>query len=37
MRFNIATLRARAEAQSREVFEMRVRGFVEMALSEAHV
>ena len=37
MRFNIATLRARAEAQSRDVFEARVRDFVEMALSEAHV
>jgi glycosyltransferase involved in cell wall biosynthesis len=37
MRFNIATLRARAEAQSREVFEARFHGFVEMALSEAHV
>lgn len=37
IRFNIATLRARAEAQSREVFEARVRDFVEMALSEAHV
>jgi len=37
MRFNIATLRARAEAQSRAVFEARVRDFVEMALSEAYV
>jgi glycosyltransferase involved in cell wall biosynthesis len=37
MRFNIATLRARAEAQSREIFEARVRDFVEMALAEAHV
>src|SRR5207244_7622958 len=37
MRFNIATLRARAEAQSRDVFEARVRDFVELALSEAHV
>ncbi len=37
IRFNIATLRARAEAQSRDVFEARVRDFVEMALSEAHV
>ena len=37
MRFNIATLRARAEAQSRQVFEARVRDFVEMALAEAHV
>jgi len=36
MRFNIATLRARAEAQSRHVFEACVRDFVEMALSEAH-
>jgi glycosyltransferase involved in cell wall biosynthesis len=31
MRFNIATLRARAEAHSRAVFEARVRDFVEMA------
>jgi glycosyltransferase involved in cell wall biosynthesis len=37
MRFNIATLRARAEAQSRAVFEARVHDFVEMALAEAHV
>jgi glycosyltransferase involved in cell wall biosynthesis len=37
MRFNIATLRARAEAQSQAVFEARVRDFVEMALAVAHV
>jgi len=36
MRFNIATLRARAERHSRGIFEARVRDFVEMALSEAH-
>jgi glycosyltransferase involved in cell wall biosynthesis len=36
MRFNIGTLRARAEAQSRQVFEACVRDFVEMALSESH-
>jgi len=32
MRFNIATLRARAETQSRGIFEARVRDFVGMAL-----
>jgi hypothetical protein len=34
MRFNIATLRARAETQSRGIFEARVRDFVGMALAE---
>jgi len=37
MRFNIGTLRARAETHCRKVFEARVRDFVEMAVAEAHV
>jgi hypothetical protein len=37
MRFNIKTLRARAEAYRRELFEARVRDFVERAVAEVHV
>jgi glycosyltransferase involved in cell wall biosynthesis len=37
MRFNIKTLRARAEAYRREHFEARVRDFVEKAVAEVHV
>jgi len=36
-RFNIPTLRARAETHCRKAFEARVRDFVEMAVAEAHV